>query len=367
MYSNRVLPADGCYNSPYMAEHSFLKRNWKLLINIVTLVALGLLFYLIRDQIVETFANLQTVNLWVLSLLLPLLALNYHSQTRMYQGLFGMLGNKLKYRFTLRAALELNFVNRVFPSGGVSGISYFGMRMRNGEISGGRATMVHLMRLMLVFISFEILLIAGLWLLAAGGHVNNLVILVGSSISTLLVVGTIAFVYIMSSEQRTQATFRAITMALNWIISIFPRANKETIDLKRAEGVVNDMHKSFKLLFAHRRQLRKPFGWALTINVAEILSIYAVYVAFGSWVNLGAIILAYAVANFAGLISVLPGGVGVYEVLMTGVLTAAGIPLALSLPATVMFRVLSTSAQVIPGYYFYHKTVHNAGKPAVPS
>jgi uncharacterized membrane protein YbhN (UPF0104 family) len=48
------------------------------------------------------------------------------------------------------------------------------------------------------------------------------------------------------------------------------------------------------------------------------------------WVNPGAIILAYAVANFAGLISILPAGVGIYEALMSAVLAATGIPAGVS-------------------------------------
>jgi uncharacterized protein (TIRG00374 family) len=87
-----------------------------------------------------------------------------------------------------------------------------------------------------------------------------------------------------------------------------------------------------------------------------------VYVAFGHWVNLGAIIVAYSLANFAGLVSVLPGGVGVYEALMTTVLVATGIPLALSLPVTIMYRVLSSLVQLPPGYYFYHKALHQDNK-----
>jgi uncharacterized protein (TIRG00374 family) len=87
----------------------------------------------------------------------------------------------------------------------------------------------------------------------------------------------------------------------------------------------------------------------------EILMVFVVYIAFGEWVNFGAIILAYAVANFAGLVSVLPGGVGVYEALMTAVLATAGISPALSIPVTVMYRVLSTIIQVPPGYYLYHR------------
>ncbi len=93
------------------------------------------------------------------------------------------------------------------------------------------------------------------------------------------------------------------------------------------------------------------------------MALYIVYVAFGEYVNVGAVILAYAVANFAGLVSVLPGGVGIYEALMTAVLVAGGIPAAVSLPVTVMYRVVNTLIQVPPGYYFYHRAIHRVGDP----
>lgn len=346
-----------------MAEHSFLKRNWKLIVSLLTLAAMVVLVVLIWDEIVATFENLKSVNLWVLSLMLPLLAINYHGQTQMYRGLFASLGNKLPYKQTLRTAFEINFVNRIFPSGGVSGISYFGMRMRSEEITGGRATMVHIMRLFLQFTSFEVLLIVGLLFLALGGHVNNVVILVASSISTLLVIGTLAFVYVVGSERRIHATFGTLAKGVNRVIKVVRPKKPDIINMEKAERLVQEMHNNFKQLFKHWRQMRRPFLWALIINITEVLSVYAVYVAFGAWINIGAIILAYAIANFAGLVSVLPAGAGIYEFLMTAVLTAAGVPLALSLPATIMFRVLSTLLQVLPGFFFYNRAVRGAGKP----
>jgi uncharacterized protein (TIRG00374 family) len=109
--------------------------------------------------------------------------------------------------------------------------------------------------------------------------------------------------------------------------------------------------------------MRPPLFWAFVANASEVLTIYVVYVAFGHLVNIGSVILGYAVANFAGLVSVLPGGVGVYEGLMTLVLTATGVKSSLSLPVTVMYRVLNTLLQLPPGYYFYHRTVREAKKP----
>jgi uncharacterized protein (TIRG00374 family) len=88
-----------------------------------------------------------------------------------------------------------------------------------------------------------------------------------------------------------------------------------------------------------------------------------VFLAFGETVNPGAVIIAYAVANFAGLVSVLPGGVGIYEALMTAVLATAGVPPAVSIPVIIMYRILTMIIQLPIGYYFYHKFVNEEGVP----
>ncbi len=336
---------------------NFLKLNWKVIVNILTFAALAVLVFAIRHQIVDTFNNLARVNVFVLLLMVPIQLLNYHAQTRLYQDLFRLVGNKLGYGFVVRAALELNFVNHVFPSGGVSGISYFGMRMRSGDITGSKATVVQAMKLVLLFVSFEILLIAGLLFMAIGGRANDLVVLVAGSLSTLMVVGTFAFVFIIGSERRIHATFSALTLFINRAIHVVRRNHPETINTARAEHVVEEFHANYKLIESHLPELKWPFFWSLVANITEVATIYVVYVAFGDWVNVGAIILGYAVANFAGFVSVLPGGVGIYEALMTGVLATAGIPAALSLPVTVMYRVLSTIIQIPPGYILYHRTL----------
>jgi uncharacterized protein (TIRG00374 family) len=342
-----------------MAETSFLKRRWKLVLNVATVVALLALVYFVRDQIIETFTNIQRVHIWALLLMIPLKWINNDAQTRMYQGLFKVVGNQLNYRFLFKASLELNFVNSVFPSGGVSGISYFGVRMRGKHISGGKATVVQLMKLLLLFLSFEILLIIGLLFMAIGGRVNDLVILAAGSLSTLLFVGTVAFVMIIGHERRINATFTAITKGLNWLIARFRPKRPDAINIGKARESVYELHRNYKVIESQYKRLKWPFFWAFVANLTEVLAIYVVYIAFGQWVNMGAVILAYSVANFAGLVSVLPGGVGIYEALMTGVLVAAGVPAALSFPVTVMYRVLSMGIQLPAGFYFYHKALRS--------
>lgn len=327
------------------------------MLNIVTALALVGLAYALRDQVAEVISNLGRVSVGALLLLIPIQMINYHAQTKMYQHLFATVGNKLRYGLLLRLALELNFVNHVFPSGGVTGISYFGLRLRGNDITGARATLVQLMKLVLLFLSFEVLILLGVLFLAAGDKANDFVILIAGSLTTLMVIGTLVFTYIIGDRTRITAFFTFVTRALNRLIRIVRPKHPETINIARARATFEDLHANYELFKQKWKQLRAPFWWALVANAAEVLSIYVVYVAFGEWVNLGAIILAYAIANFAGLVSVLPGGIGVYEALMTGVLVAAGVPAALSIPVVVMYRVLNTVLQVPVGYYFYHKNL----------
>jgi uncharacterized protein (TIRG00374 family) len=344
-----------------MARTSFLTRNWKVLVNIITIAALIIVVYAIRKQLVDTIKNFAHVNIWALLLLIPVEALNYHAQTKLYQGVFKAVDERLGYKALLRLSLELNFVNHVFPSGGVTGIGYFGLRCRNLGVRASKATLVQTAKLVLVFVSFEILLVIGMFALAINGHASNLIIFIGSSLSTLLLVGSGIFVYVISSKQRINQSLIALTKALNKVISIFRRSTPETIKLAKAEDAFNDYHQNYVLLRDRVGELKAPFGYALLANITEVAAVYVVYIAFGHFINIGAVILAYAIANFAGLVSVLPGGVGIYEALMTAVLLSTGVSAGISLPVTVMYRVLNTLIQIPPGYVFYHQTIENDG------
>lgn len=347
-----------------MSETSFWRRRWKLIVNIATIAALALMFYALRDEIADTIDRVGQVHAWALLLLIPVEAINYHSQAKLYQHLFRIVGNKLKYSFLLKASLELNFVNNVFPSGGVTGMSYFTLRLRRGnELTGGKATLVQVIKLGLVFLSFEIMIVLGVIALAVMGQVSGITIMVATALSTLLLVGTFGFVYIVGSNQRINSFFTTITKFLNWLIKIVRPKHPETINISRARQVFDDFHDNYRTIRDKRQQLKAPFWYALAANVTEVMAVYVVFIAFGHWVNIGAVILAYAVANFAGFISVLPGGVGIYEALMVGVLATAGVPPAVSLPVIVMYRIANTVLQLPPGYYFYHKAIRS-GQPS---
>ncbi|MDB5163714.1 MAG: hypothetical protein JWS12_332 [Candidatus Saccharibacteria bacterium] len=334
------------------------KKNWKLLLTIATSLALVGLIIAARHQIFDTISNLGRVNAWALPLMLVWQGLEYHAYANMYKELFQILGERIRYKPLLRVALELNFVNNVFPSGGVSGVSYFALRMRDAEVPASKSTVVQLTKFILIFVSFQILMGLGLIMLAFGGHVNNFTILIAGSLFTLLLVATIGVGIIVSSRRRINAFFTFVANFLNKVIHIFRPKSPETINIERGRKIFDDLHDNYLELRQNYLALRQPLLNALLCNICEVLTIYTVYVAFGHWVNPGAIIIAYAVASVSGLISVLPGGVGIYEATMTAVLAAAGIKAGISIPVTVMYRILNMLIQLPIGYYFYNRRLH---------
>ncbi|HEX7632711.1 MAG TPA: lysylphosphatidylglycerol synthase transmembrane domain-containing protein [Candidatus Saccharimonadales bacterium] len=346
-------------------QPSWFRRHWKLVVNVITLLALASLVYATRAQLSATLKHLGDVNYWVVLLLLPIEFLNYHAQARLYQRLFGIVGNKLSYWYLFRASLELNFVNHVFPSGGVTGLSYFSLRLREGEkLTGAKATLVHIMKIGLMFLSFELMLLFGVVCLTAENQVNNLVLLTAGSLATLVLLGTLGFMYMLERKSRIHGFFTFLTRALNRVIQLVRPKHPETINITKARAAVDDLHDNYVQIRHSYKQLKTPFWYSLLCNVTEVAAVYVIFVAFGHWVNLGAIILAYAVANFAGLISILPGGVGIYEALMTTVLATAGVPAGVSLPIIIFYRLANTLVQVPAGYYLYLQTLRQTGKPA---
>lgn len=340
-------------------------NRWKQFLTWFTLLALVLLVYFSRHKIAETINNLGNVNLFLLLLIIVWQIANYHSYAKLYQGLFAILGKKMAYKSMYRSAVELNFVNHVFPSAGVSGFSYFGLRMGQYGATPGQATLVQTMRFVTVFISFQAILLLGVFALAAKGEVSNLAIFVATGLSTGLTFSTIAIAYVIGSKRRINAFFTTLTRAVNALIRIVRPKHPEAINVDSVQKLFLDFHENYRVLRKNYIQLKWPLIWSFFATLTEILTLYAVYMAFDNYVNFGAVIIAYAVANFASLISVLPGGIGVYEGLMTAVLATVGVPPSESLPATVMYRILSSVVQLPPGYYLYHKALNDKKNPLV--
>ncbi len=339
-----------------------LIRDVKFWLNIATFVALAVLIVISREQIVEALQQLATLQIWVLALLIPAKLVSFYAIARLYKDFFDANNSRIDIKTAYKIALELNFVNSVFPSGGISGFSYLSLRLKRSGISTAKSTLAQILRFALTFLSFLLLLLVGVFLLALSHDTNGLVIFISSAIIFTTLFGTGVGIFIIGKATRIKAFVSWLPKGLNALFRLFRITKKhEIINMQRVESTLENMHEDYKALTRNIALVRRLFWWMLLFNVAEIITIYVVYVAFGTLINPGALILAYAIANFAGLIAILPGGVGVYEGLMTATLASVGVARGLALSATVLYRILSMLLFLPVGYYFYSKVLKSGG------
>lgn len=325
-------------------------------------MALIALVIVAHEQIGQAFVTFSRLNIMWLLLVIPLQLLNYFSAAKFYQSYLKTLGEQVRLRELYKVALEMNFVNNVFPSGGVSGFGYLGFRLRKLGVKASKSTLLQTSRHFLTFISFIVYLVIAIVLLSIFGSASRFIIMIASSLSTFIVIGTVFVLYIISSKSRVKLFMAALPKFINQLYGIVNKKKQPVINIERIEKLFEDLHVDFVLVRGNWQALRAPFLWTMLMNLTEIATIFVVYLSFAELVNPGAIIISYAVANIAGLVSILPGGVGVYEGLMTGAMASAGINEALALSATVVYRILNMSIFLPIGYVLYQRILKQEDK-----
>lgn len=333
----------------------------KIWLNLITFAALGLVIFFAWDDIAHAFANMKKLNIWVLLLIIPAQLFAFYSLAEVFHHFFRAMGVELGMKQLFSPMVELNFVNHVFPSGGASGFSYLTLRLKPYGVSTAKSTLAQLARFVFTFVAFIAMMFVALFALAAQGDVNPLVILAVSSIASTVFFSTGVLIFVVGRQSRIDTFTKTMTIWLNKIIHVFRRKHPETIKLAHVRQMFEELHQDYVVVRSNLRDMRPVLKWAILTNLAEASLLYIAFLAHGEWVNPGAVLIALVVANLVGLIAILPGGVGLYEPLMAAVLISGGIPGALAVSATLVYRVISLLTSLITGYFLYHRALSRYG------
>lgn len=323
--------------------------------SIVAGIALAIVVYVSREDIAQAWRQLPDANPWLILMIVPTQLLGYHFNTRMYSSYFRAFSNKLDYLPLYKLSLELNFVNNVFPSGGISTASYMSYRLKKWRVSTSKAALAVIARFAMTFVTFLVLLATALLFMLIGGVINTTVIFIAGMVSLIIVFIITISTYILRDRARITNLMKIIARFINWVVNRIHIKKGAAIDLKKVESIFNDLADDYRIIMSQRREILLPTFYALLNNLTEVLTIYWVYLAFGEAVNFGAVIIAYAVANFAGAVAAIPGGLGVYESMLTIVMVSAGVPAGLSLTVAVVYRIINMSVFLPIGYTLYHR------------
>lgn len=341
----------------------FSGRFW---LNIVTITLILIVLVAARKQLYEAWKLLGQVNLWILSLLIPLQFASYYTNAEIFFTYLRARG-QLKKTSPLEAtsmALELNFVNHVFPSGGVSGISYMVWRLGKLGVSAGQATMAQLMRYVVQLGTFALLLAIALVVATLENRTSNWVVMVATGVVTSIIFLVVFGSYLIGSEDRMKSFARWLTRTTNALVSklTFKRRN-EVLSIEKSEKFFLEFHDDYTILRRDKKMLVKPIIWSVAFNLIDVALFMVSFWALGISFNPAVLLIAYGAAAAAGFLVLTPGGAGAYEAIMVAVLTAGGMSVEAAFAGVVLTRATLIAGSLLTGFLAYQHALRKYGQP----
>ncbi len=336
-------------------------KTW---LSVLTFVLVAVIVYASRHELLRAWELLGQVNLLMLSLLIPIQFLSYYAAGAM---VFSYLQDKYDTKVAnveiARIALELNFVNHILPSAGVSGASYMAWRLSRLGVTPGRAALAQVVRFATTFAAYLVFLLLAVIFITIDTGIERTLILVSAGLASSIIFSAMFVIFIISSRSRMQRSAWAITRWVNRIThSLTMGRRKQILKLDTVVGYFSDFHNDYRELAKDPKVLKKPFLWGLVFICCEIALFWVTFLALGTVVNPAPLLVAYGLAGFAGAFLFTPGGVGGYEAIMVAFMSSTGTDRGAVIAAVLLARVILILMTIVTGYYFYQKAISSDGK-----
>lgn len=158
--------------------------------------------------------------------------------------------------------------------------------------------------------------------------------------------------WLMRKDRPVEYVGRTLQRLINWVNRRFRKGHAPLEDL--AERVViqrNEIRSSLGSRW-HRALAAAVGNWGL-----DFLALWVAVYAVGSRPRSSIVLLAYVVAKVIAMFPITPGGIGLVEAGLTGMLTLAGVPATNAALATLAFRLVSYWLPMPAGVvaYFMHR------------
>ncbi len=317
----------------------------------VALAVLGIFVMRNLGRFGEFVDLLDQLNLWILLFILPIRYLSYYSNTRYFVSFLDLFGHKVEHRKLFRSVVTMNFVNTVFPTGGISGVSYIARALKPKVDTHTTAIAQVFWQVFTLAGYFGLLVVAFISLFFTNNtaHVGFKVILM--FILGVLAVGLVSTVVVFQ-RSTTEAVLYWSTRPINFVLHYIKR---NALSRERIKVFLDDFYGAIHTMRHNHGRVRRPVGWVMAGLLLEVLSVYIVFLAFGAVINPGVVIAGYCLALLFSTAAFFTAGVGVYEATMVGTFVALGQPFGLSFSVVLVYRTIAFWLFLPVGLWFYKR------------
>lgn len=315
------------------------------------LILLGLLVLRNQGQIQQFIDLFKELNFLVLLLILPVRFGYYWANTRFYEHFFKLYRKHIPFKELFAGVVGMNFVNTVVPTAGLSGAAYFAQIFRR-DVSQRQSYLAQFFWYIATFLSVVIALGASFTILFFSQSIAQISFRLTLIVTSFVLLVALAVIAVTLNPKLFERLLYILTRPINWFLKLIHRG---TIDSKQTQQFVDGYQSLIELFATNPRQAIRPFTDALLCIVFEVVSIFIVYLAFGHWVNPGAVGASYVFALMLSGLSFFTSGVGLYEATMVAVAVALGVPFQLAFGVTAVYRLIALWLFIPIGLYFYKR------------
>lgn len=342
----------GCYMRSKLKSPFF----WLIL---VAAIGFAILLYSSRGLLYETWLVIKTADIRLVLLLPAIQVVNYFFIGGYYRTMFGFFDTKISAARSWGVVASLNFVNQILPSGGLSGITYLAYGFRS-NLAVGKTTMIQTGRYVFSLATYVFIVPFALALMFSSGSDEGslngvagelLADWYGIATAIIFVILIVVSILLLRSVKTTQKVADFFRRVLNKILWIFTK--REVVSHKTTNKLVRDFHDGIDFFKQQKGHLLKPYGYMMLSVSMELSIVYVSLLAVGAEVSFAVAFASFVAANIAGVVSIIPGDVGIHETVMVATLVAFGVPAPQALSAVLLYRVFNKVIFLPVGFYFY--------------
>ena len=244
-----------------------------------------------------------------------------------------------------RATLVGASLGKTMPGGSATAMAITVATLRPHGVSGARVTAGLAAAGAVSWATLALVLLVGAVLAIIGGQTGAIAL--GAVVFAAGAVAAATFLPLALRHPE-----RAGALVERVVASIARRRLRRWVDPAKLGSLVSTGIDSAAQLVRNRRALAAAGAWALANWLLDFAVLLTLTATIGGETTLLPLLLVYVVGQLLAAVPITPGGVGVVEPTMTGMLVASGAPAGEAIAAVLGYRLVSHWLPIVVGLLF---------------
>lgn len=322
------------------------RLDGRIIISILISLAIAVLAYTQRHEVIDAFRLLRGANLAWIALAFGVVLVSFFSAANVYDRALRATGHKLKLLRLWATAIVAILLSQAIPAGGIASCAFLVESFRRKGVSVAHASFVMMMEVLSYVGAMLVYLFFGIFFVIF--HSNGEIAL-GSSIAAggvALLVGAAA-VFVIT---RPDATLRSWLLTLGGPVM---RLLRKPWGDEQIQPLLQEVGVARAIIVNQWPVVILLIGIQMITFTGHSFALMIVLWSMGVEVSFFVVAAAFGIALITGTFNVLPGGGGTVEAILALTLTQLGVASNEAIAGAVIFRMLNFWILLPISFCFY--------------